>query len=248
MSSTPTSLPPPPALGTLRAEGPIALFLDFDGTLVDLAATPDTIVVPKRLATRLGEVAASLDGALALVSGRAIVDLEGHVGELSIARAGSHGIDRRQADGRPLGAEPEPLSTRVHDVLRSFALEFGFRLEPKPHGGALHYRENPAAESTGLAFARTVAAEHGLVVKTGKFVIELVQPGADKGGAVRAFMQEPPFAGRRPIFVGDDVTDEDGMRAAAELGGLGIAVGERETTAARYRLPSPAAVLDWLGL
>jgi trehalose 6-phosphate phosphatase len=241
-----TDLPPPPPLSALRAQGSVALFLDFDGTLVDIAATPDSIAVPEQLTPRLSTLAEALDGALALVSGRAIVDLQRHCGELTIARAGSHGIDRRHADGRALGRQPEPMSPTVHDLLRSFAAEFGFRLEPKPHGGALHYRDNPQVETAGLEFARNLAAEHGLVVKTGKFVIELVHPGADKGEAVRAFMAEPPFAGRVPVFVGDDVTDEDGMRAAEELGGFGIVVGDRGPTAARYRLAHPTAVHDWL--
>ena len=241
-------LPPPPPLSVLQGRGPLALFLDFDGTLVDLAGTPDSIVVPERMAARFSALSEQLDGALALVSGRAVVDLEHHCGQLSIARAGSHGIDRRHADGRMLGAPPQPIPESVNDRLRSFAADLGFRLEPKPHGGALHYRDDPSLEASGLEFARALAAEHGLVVKCGKFVIELVRPGADKGGAVRAFMQEAPFAGRRPVFVGDDITDEDGMSAAEELGGFGVTVGERESTAARYRLADPAAVHAWLNL
>ena len=240
--------PAPPPLFSLEAQGPVALFLDFDGTLVDLADTPDSIAVPERLAARLGVLAERLGGALALVSGRAIVDLERHLGPLEVAHAGSHGIDRRLAGGRALGDPPQPIPASFHDILRSLALELGFRLEAKPHGSALHYRDNPAAEGPTLEAARSLAAEHGLAVKRGKFIIELVRPGADKGGAVRAFMQEPPFAGRRAIFVGDDITDEDGMQAAGELGGFGILIGERTSTAARYRLADPAAVHAWLGL
>lgn len=241
-------LPPPPPFDALRVQGKVALFLDFDGTLVDLAPTPDAIGVPDRLAARLATLAATLDGALALVSGRGVIDLERHCGALAIARAGSHGIDRFHADGRAIGDAPEPIPAAVHDGLRRFADEQGVRLEAKPHGGALHFRKNPAAEAVALDFAGTLADAHGLAVKRGKFVIELVRPGADKGGAVRAFMSQPPFAGRAPIFVGDDITDEDGMSAAEELGGLGIAVGERPSAAARYKLADPAAVRAWLGL
>lgn len=238
----------PPPLRTLSEEGPIALFLDFDGTLVELADTPDGILVPEGLADRLAQLAASHDQAVALVSGRAVIDLERHCGRLEIARAGSHGIDRRFADGGALGSSPEQMSQDAEDCLRQFASDNDLRLETKPHGSALHFRTNPAAEPAGLAFASRLADEHGLVVKQGKFVIELVRPGADKGGAVRAFMQEPPFAGRRAVFVGDDVTDEDGIMAAQEFGGLGILVGDREPTAADYRLASPAAVHEWLDI
>lgn len=241
-------LTPPPSLQSLREEGPISLFLDFDGTLVDLAPTPDTIVVPERLTQRLVALSASLDNALALISGRAVVDLERHCGPLEIARAGSHGIDRRHADGRLLGKEPDPVPPAVEEGLRQFALDRGLSLEVKPHGSALHYRADPAAEQAGLNFAEALAAEHGLTVRRGKFVIELVRPGADKGGAVRAFMREAPFAGRRPIFVGDDVTDEDGFLAVQEFGGFGIIVGDRGPTAARYRLADPAAIIEWLSL
>jgi len=245
---TVSDLPPPPPLGSLREQGPVALFLDFDGTLVDLADTPDGIVVPAKLTARLVQLADRLGGALALISGRAVIDLERHCGPLEIARAGSHGIDRRLADGSALGLAPEPMPTSAADRLRRFAIEQGLRLETKPHGSALHYRDNPAAETAGRDFAQSLAAEHGLVVKYGKFVIELVRPGADKGGAVRAFMQEGPFAGCVPIFVGDDVTDEDGMAAATALGGFGILVGEERPTAARYLLADPQAVHEWLGL
>lgn len=243
-----TNLPAPPPLGALRAQGSIALFVDFDGTLVELAETPEGIVVPDGLIGRLETLAALLDGALALVSGRALVDLERHCGEIPLARAGSHGIDRRHAHGGALGDAPEPMSGEVEQALGRFAEKAGIRLETKPHGGALHYRANPGAGEEALAYAQTLAVEHGFDVKHGKFVIELVRPGADKGGAVRAFMDHPPFAGRRPVFIGDDVTDEDGMAAAKKLGGFGILVGERESTGASYLLAGPQAVHDWLGL
>ena len=246
---TPSShFPAPPSLAALREEGPVALFLDFDGTLVELAETPDAILVPERLAERLAALGERLEGALALVSGRAVIDLERHIGALAVARAGSHGIDRQRADGQALGNAPEPMPGPVEELLRAFALEHGLRLETKPHGGALHYRENPAAEELALGFGTALAGEHGMVLKRGKCVVELVRPGADKGGAVRAFMAEAPFAGRRPLFLGDDVTDEDGFAAAEELGGFGILIGEREETAARYRLADPTSVISWLSL
>jgi trehalose 6-phosphate phosphatase len=246
--SGPTALAPPPSLQQLCEEGPLALFLDFDGTLVEIAPTPDGIAVPETLGAGLFELAARLGERLALVSGRAIPDLERHLGPLRIARAGSHGAARELADGSALGALAEALPATAAEALRAFATETGFALEEKQHGAALHYRANPALEPHGLSFAQELAQAHGLEIKRGKCVIELVRPGASKAGAVRAFMEVPPFAGSRPVFIGDDVTDEDGFAAAADLGGFGILVGDRTPTIARYQLADPAAVHEWLGL
>jgi trehalose 6-phosphate phosphatase len=242
------ALPAPPSLAELSARGPVALFLDFDGTLVDIAGTPDGILVPDRLAERLCTLSERLVGRLALVSGRAVDNLEKHCGPLGIACAGSHGLSRFSAARERLGEEPLPLSPLVLEALAGFAAAEGFDFEPKAHGAALHYRADPSLEARGLAFAAGLADEHGLVVKRGKCVIELVPPGGDKGSAVRAFMQEPPFTGALPVFIGDDVTDEDGFAAVQDLGGIGILVGGRAPSAARCGLADPAAVQQWLGL
>lgn len=241
-------LPQPPGFSAMREAEKVALFLDFDGTLVDIAPTPDAIRVPQGLADALHRLSDLLEGRLALVSGRAIADIEGFLGPLAIARAGSHGIDRRLAGGAVLDAVAEGFPEDARALLADFAQGHGFSLEAKPHGAALHYRSNPAIEDQGLNFAEEVAAAHGLVVKRGKCVIELVRPGADKGGAVRAFMQHAIFAGSHPVFIGDDVTDEDGFAAVGEYGGTAIVVGDRRPTRASYRIEGPAGVLDWLGL
>jgi trehalose 6-phosphate phosphatase len=243
-----TTLEDPPQLNALCKSGPVALFLDFDGTLVGLAERPDAILVPSGLGKRLCSLADRLAGRLALVSGRSLADVERHLGKLAIACAGSHGIARRLADGSALGAEPETLPPEVGAALRGFAAEHGFALEEKTHGAALHFRGAPHLEARGHEFAEKLAEAHGLAAKRGKCVIELVRPGADKGGAVRAFMSLAPFRGALPVFVGDDVTDEDGFAAARDLGGFGILVGDRRPTAARYGLPDDAAARDWLGL
>jgi len=241
-------LPPPPAPAALTADGPIALFLDFDGTLVDIAPTPDSIDVPSNLAERLAALAARYEGRVALISGRAISDLERHIGPVTIACAGSHGSDCRAADGKSIGDVPESLPEEVLAQIASFAAAHDVDREDKPHGAALHFRANPSAEDKGLAFAEELAARHGLEIKRGKCVVELVTRGDGKAGAVRAFMQTPAFAGSQPVFVGDDVTDEDGMRAAVELGGFGVAVGERVSENAKYALARPVAVHHWLEL
>lgn len=248
MLGTP-DLPPPPGLADLAAEGAqLALFLDFDGTLVEIAATPDGIDVPARLGSALCALAERFDGRVALVSGRSVADLESHLGALALACAGSHGADRRLADGSALEGEPETFPDAVRQQLRAFAAREGLDFEDKPHGAALHYRANPLREGEGLAFATALAERSGMAVKRGKCVVELVHPGADKGTALDAFMRHARFAGARPIFVGDDVTDEDGFAAAGEHGGFGVIVGERATTCARFRLSGPDAVRGWLGL
>jgi trehalose 6-phosphate phosphatase len=242
------TLPPPPPLDELGRERPIALFLDFDGTLIDIAATPDGIAVPESFAARLKALSERLEGRLALVSGRAIGNLEDHCGPLEIALAGSHGLSRFSARRERLGRRPAPLPESLFEAFAEFADGSGLHLERKAYGAALHYRADPSLAERAEAFAGSLAVKHGLMVKRGKYVVELVPPGADKGAAVRAFMDEPPFAGARPVFIGDDVTDEDGFEAATELGGFGILVGRRAATAARYALADPAAVTAWLAL
>ncbi|MFB0611670.1 trehalose-phosphatase [Aurantiacibacter poecillastricola] len=244
-----SDLPSPPSLDSLAGDSrPLALFLDFDGTLVELASTPDGIDVPAHLSASLHRLSDRLDGRVALVSGRAIVDLERHLGPVSLARAGSHGSDCRGADGNNIGDIPSGLPPELLARVAEFAQENGFDLEDKPHGAALHYRSDPAIESKGVAFAQELAEEADLDIMRGKCVIELVGRGANKGSALRAFMDCEPFRGARPVFVGDDITDEDGIHAACDLGGFGVLVGEREPTRAKYGLASPAAVHQWLDL
>lgn len=242
------TLPSPPSLESLIAEGPVALFLDFDGTLVGIAATPDEIEVPGDLVDRLHALCERMGQRVALISGRALDDLETHLPALSVCRAGSHGASRLFADGRRLGKEPEGLPDAAVDRLRAFAEGRGLLYETKAHGGAVHFRKHPEMRDEAVALGRDVADEFGLDVFTGKGLVELVRPGANKGEAVRAFMENEPFRSARPVFIGDDTTDEDGMDAAAQLGGFGIAVGERENRVARYRLDSVVAVHHWLGL
>lgn len=244
----PRDLQQPPALAELRGQGPISLFLDFDGTLVELADLPTSISVPDRLGARLEELADRLSGRLALVSGRSLPDLQSFLGNPALARAGSHGLARTLADGAVLGEAPESLPEGARTSVEEFAVANRFVLERKPHGVALHYRTTPGLESAGLEFAEHLARLHGLQMKRGSCVIELVSRDADKGRAVRAFMDIEPFAGSRPVFIGDDITDEDGFAAVSALGGFGIIVGHRQPTAATHRLANVSAVHSWLGL
>jgi trehalose 6-phosphate phosphatase len=231
--------PPPIAPGT-------ALLLDFDGTLVDLAETPDSIRVPSSLPGLLGRLADVLEGRLAIVSGRAIADVERHVGVLPVALSGSHGVELRLpgCDARPVVAPPSLSAAR--EAVARFAAAQGLLVEHKPAGIALHYRSAPEQETAVAAFMETLADQEGLQVQHGKRVVELLPSGVDKGEAVRSLMREPQFARARPVFVGDDMTDEHAFAAAAALGGGGVLVGEARKTAARWRLPGVADVSRWL--
>lgn len=241
-----TTLPAPPPLGAMMARQAIAVFLDFDGTLVEIAPRPDAIRVPAALSQSLHDLRDRLSGRLALVTGRGLDDLERHLGSVAVARAGSHGASRLQADGTRLGSEPEGLSTGMVAELRAYAEAQGLLYETKAHGGALHYRATPDKRAATIAFAERFANEHRLSVTTGKGVAELVRPGATKHSAVEAFMAVAPFSRAMPVFIGDDVTDEDGFVGAEQAGGFGIVVGERASARARYRLDSVAAVHNWL--
>jgi trehalose 6-phosphate phosphatase len=235
---------PPPPLSRLA---PAALFLDFDGTLVELADAPGAIAVPAGLAPLLDRLAARLDGRLAIVSGRSLDDLRSHLGGAAAVLSGSHGAELHYADGRRIPVSIPPGLAAARDEIRRFAaVDEGLLVEDKPAGVALHYRLAPEREAEAGAFLAKLAARSGLVLQRGKMVAELRPEGTDKGVALRRLMGEPPFAGARPVFVGDDLTDEDAFRAAGSLGGEGVLVGPARPSAARWRLDNVAAVTGWL--
>lgn len=236
----------PPSLASVLAEGRVALFLDFDGTLVELASGPDAITPRADLAARLEALAERLGGTCAIVSGRAIADIERHIGLLRVAAAGSHGSDIRTASGEKLGEGAKALPQAIEQALREFAQTNALDYEHKPHGGALHYRSAPERGAEAHAFAEALAAEHGWAAQSGKCVVELVAPDANKGSAVATLMASEPFAGAQPLFLGDDLTDEAGFAACKRLGGKGILVGTARETQADYHLPDVTLVHNWL--
>ena len=237
------SLPPPPPD---LLEG-AALFLDFDGTLVELADTPDSIRVPPDLDSLLERLRRRVRNRLAIVSGRSLADLDRHVRCAGLLVSGSHGVELRLSDGQALLVSvPEGLTGLRDEVTRFAQGTEGLIVEEKPAGIALHYRLAPAEGERALAFMTELGREHDLAVQQGKMVVELRPKGADKGDALRAFMAEPAFAGARPVFVGDDLTDEHGFEAAFALGGAGILVGPERQSSALYRLADVAAVAEWL--
>ncbi len=226
-----------------------ALFLDVDGTLVPIAETPDAVAVSVRLCEALRDVMPALDGAVALISGRRIADLDRLFAPLRLPAAGLHGLERRDAAGTVNRIGGSAGLDDLREPLRAFAAAHpGVLLEDKGPALALHYRRAPAAaEAVRQLAAEMTAAMQGKVrVLFGKMVVEFALPLADKGMAIAAFMAEAPFAGRRPVFIGDDVTDEDGFAMVNKLGGYSVRVGAIEASAATYQLADVAAVVDLL--
>ena len=246
----PDPFPALPAAPDLIAAD-VSLFLDFDGTLVDLAERPDAVVVEPSLGRLVAALAERLDGRVAVVSGRnagAILSYLGIEDPTPFAIAGSHGLELRWANGRAEApVRPEALDEALAAFEALADAHPGVMVEEKPFGAALHYRQAPDAGPACDALAEEVAKRTGFAIQHGKMVVELRAQGADKGDAVRRFMAGPPMAGTRPVFVGDDLTDEAGFRAAEELSGWGILVGGPRATAARYRLAGVDAVHEWLG-
>jgi trehalose 6-phosphate phosphatase len=227
-------------------DGRSALFLDFDGTLVDIAATPERVIVEPALVDTLGRLHHRLEGALALVSGRPIEAIDRWLAPLVLPVAGIHGAERRRADGHIERLAAAPLEAVAELAEQLAALHPGLRVERKGLAVALHYRQAPEFEATCLAaMSDAVTREPSLHLLRGKKVVEVLPSGVSKGHAIEAFLRESPFAGRRPLFIGDDITDEDGFAAVQRVGGVSIKVGEGDSVAA-YRLGSAAGVRHWL--
>lgn len=226
-----------------------ALFLDFDGTLAEIAPVPDAVRLDPAMLAAVRTAYARLDGRVALLSGRPVALLVDLVPIEGLAIAGIHGLERRRAGGAIEAPEPHPGLEAARLVLSALsAREPRLLMEDKGLSIGLHYREAPWLRGQAVEVVSRLAHCHGLEVQTGKMVLELRTPGADKGDALRAFMAEPPFAGYTPVFVGDDDTDEAAFRAVAMLGGHGIRVGRAERpTSAAYCLPDVASVASWLG-
>ena len=237
-------LPPPPPLGSAAG---ISVFLDFDGTLVEIADRPGGVIVSPTMPQALATLSHRLDGRLALVSGRSLAALAHLLGPVGLAMAGSHGGEFRPAGAKVAEALADPLPAGVAGALKQLAdAHQDLVFEEKPFSVAIHYRLRPDLGPLIAERAAAVAAEYGLLPKHGKMVIELSMPGSDKGNAVARFMEIPPFARTRPLFVGDDVTDEDAFAMVRHLGGEGILVGPLRSTRAHWRLESVAAVHQWL--
>jgi trehalose 6-phosphate phosphatase len=247
-SSPSQAASPPSALSAqLPAIGPhTALFLDFDGTLVDLAPQPEAVQVAEGLVPLLARLSARLGGALAIVSGRKLAELDGFLAPLRLPSASEHGAQRRLADGKIVSLASPDVRDVAHRATELAARHPGLRVEIKSAAVSLHYRHAPALEALCLQTMQdAVANTPGLELLQGKYVFDVKPAGVSKGTAIEGFLAAAPFAGRLPLFAGDDTTDEGGFAAVQSLGGEGIKVGEGATLA-RHRCPSPTALRQWL--
>jgi trehalose 6-phosphate phosphatase len=225
------------------------LFLDLDGTLVEIAETPSAVVVDPSLTSLITAVAKRLNGAVALVSGRSIATLDRLFAPLKLPAAGQHGAERRGASGI-LCADDSGHAADLDAArapLRAFVESHpGTLFEDKGRTIAVHFRLAPALEgSVRRAVAAAIAPlQSHYEVQAGNMVLEIKPMGFTKATAAEAFMREAPFAGRTPVFVGDDLTDEPGLRFAERAGGVSIAVGDR--LRGQWRLQNPLEVRRWL--
>lgn len=237
-------LPVPPA-----ASIEWAYFLDVDGTLIDIADTPEAVTIDATLLGLIARLHRATSGAMALVSGRSLSDLTERLGALHLPMAGQHGLERRDAAGRLwMHAAPPVAKTMIQESLAPIlARHTGLLLEDKGLTLALHYRRAPhlAAYAQRLLAESAQVAGGALEVQHGKRVVELKPSGIDKGTAVAEYLAEPPFRERLPVFIGDDLNDEHGFAAVNQRGGVSIKVGKGRSCA-RFRLPDVAAVRDWL--
>ena len=226
-----------------------ALFLDLDGTVLDIAARPELVVMSNAVRHAL-EVIETVGGfALALVSGRSLADLDHIVSPLRLPAAASHGAELRpDPDGPVLRTSWKPDPAVVADIEALTQAHQELIVESKTASIAIHFRAKPDLEPIvrrHLEAARD-SADQNLELMTGKMVLELRRADCHKGAAIRHLMTAPRFEGRRPVFVGDDVTDEDGFAAVNALGGISIKVGDMASTTASYQLEHVSAVHDWL--
>ena len=224
------------------------LFLDVDGTLLELGPAPDAVIVDGPALQILQRARTRLDGAVALISGRSLAQLDALFGAGCRPAAGLHGLERRDAAGRLHVHPAERLPGRLLDELGEIAERHpGVLLEDKGRAVALHYRHAASLQEMLEREVESLARRHGgdeLEVQPGAYVLELKPSGITKAHAIEAFMQEPPFAGRTPLFAGDDLTDLHGFEAVERLGGIAIAVGPR--VAARVALASPTELHEVL--
>ena len=232
---------PPPSLDW-------CLFLDVDGTLIELTDTPFDTRASDDLKWLLESVAVRLGGALALVSGRSIDSLDALFAPLRLPSSGLHGVERRKASGVLHGASfhDSQLDRARAALVELVAAHPGTLLEDKGRTVAVHYRMAPHSEPAIKTAVASIAAGLGTTyhVQGGSMMMEIKPRGFNKGAAIRAFLQEPPFSGRTPVFVGDDLTDLDGFRLVEGHGGISVGVGDR--VRGQFQLDDPAAVRRWL--
>jgi trehalose 6-phosphate phosphatase len=241
--SPPNRFPPPPALPER-----CALFLDVDGTLLEFQDDPAAVALPSGGLDTILRLAERLQGALAVVSGRPLATLDQVFAPLILPAAGMHG---QQLRGAPESEPERPVPGALAELRREaivLAHRYpGVRVEDKGGALALHWRAAPeGADALQALAARYAPRLAGFRMQPGDQVLELVPADVDKGRAVRRLLEQAPFTGRTPVFVGDDLTDEYGFETANALGGWSVLVGRRPNSHAMYALPDVTAVHAWL--
>ena len=240
-------MPAPP--DNLEPSG-LALFLDVDGTLLDIEDHPSGVMADPSLVALLTHLSDGLGGALSLISGRSVTDIDRIFGGTRFAAARGHGAELRLHPGDPVTSTRWPLPASVLDRLRAFAdSDSRLLLEEKRGGVSLHYRRAPELREQCTEFVHGLLPEleQDFRLIAGKMVFEFAPKEHHKGAAITEMMRKDPFAGRRAVFVGDDVTDEDGFRAVNAQAGITIRVGGSRDSEAEYSLTDVAAVRNWLG-
>jgi trehalose 6-phosphate phosphatase len=244
--STDLKLPtgfPPVELDSRRS----ALFLDIDGTLLEIASTPESVVVPPDLVGLLCDLRDRLDGALAILSGRALTSIDALFEPVHFIAAGCHGAQVRLANGELELARPVP-DWAVRAALAIPDSIPGVLVENKVNALSVHYRAIPERAAEVLALTqpwRERLAAEGFAMLPGKSVVDVKPADVSKGTAVRKYMAAPPFAGRTPVFAGDDITDQEVLSVLPEFGGTGISVG-RKLNGASFVIATPKLTRDWL--
>ena len=232
--------PAPPALDPKKD----ALFLDFDGCLVEIAPTPDAVQVPADLPQVLTDLSERLGGALAIVSGRSLRELTQFLAGYDGPMVGSHGAEARGMTA-PMEQMPDGLDA-LQGELAQFASDQGLLYEDKSHGGAVHFRAHPEQQAQAESFVQDLARRYpGFAVQPAKMAYELRPDGYSKDGALALLSALPAFRDRAPVYAGDDTTDEPALAWAEAHGGYGIKIGAGES-AARFRLDAPQQMRDWL--
>ena len=243
MKITRPGSPPAPSLDW-------AYFLDVDGTLINIADTPEAVRVDRSLLDLIENLHRASGGAMALISGRMIADLQSRIKLPQLPLAGLHGLERRDSSGRLwIHAAPPATKNAIKEALAPvLARHPGLLLEDKGLTLALHYRLAPQLAGYAHQFMGRFANAQGqgLELQRGKYVVEIKPAGIDKGTAVAEYLAEAPFKDRRPVFIGDDLNDEHGFAEVNKLDGISIKVG-KGASCARFRLPDVAAVHHWLG-
>lgn len=228
--------------------GLYAFFFDVDGTLAAIQPRPDDVFIPEAVRSHLQHLYELTHGALALVSGRPLAQLDQLAAPLKTPAAGVHGAERRDAQGNiqrvTLNADVEhALRQQLQSAIDQWP---GTQLEIKGMAFALHYRQAMQYEQAILQLAEQAVSHFpALALQPGKCVVEIKPQGIDKGAAIAAFMREAPFTGRIPVFIGDDLTDEKGFIAVNAMQGISVKIGEGSSQA-RYRLKGVDEVYHWL--